>query len=112
MTTGASRISEDRHYSATAAAQQGQTCAGDHGTHVAALAAGYEVGAAKDATVVSGGPQACPYHAACSCGVRPSVHALPPKLACRAGVSTRSEVRELCWEADASLCTAPTMRSH
>ena len=64
MTTGASRISEDRHYSATAAAQQGQTCAGDHGTHVAALAAGYEVGAAKDATVVSGAPQACPRHGA------------------------------------------------
>ena len=35
-------------------AQEGQVCAGDHGTHVGALAAGYEFGAGKDATIVSG----------------------------------------------------------
>lgn len=54
MDTGVSRISEDRHYSASAQQNEGQTCAGDHGTHVAALAAGVEVGAGKDATIVSG----------------------------------------------------------
>ena len=54
METGTSRISEDRHYSETARGTSGQTCAGGHGTHVASLAAGFESGAAKDATIVSG----------------------------------------------------------
>lgn len=54
MDSSASRISEDRYFSATAQGQEGQTCAGDHGTHVASLAAGFESGAAKYAEVVSG----------------------------------------------------------
>ena len=54
MATGVSRISEDRHYSGSAKANEGQTCAGDHGTHVGALVAGFENGAAKDAEIVSG----------------------------------------------------------
>jgi hypothetical protein len=54
MNTGVSRLSEERHYSASAQGNEGQTCAGDHGTHVAALAAGYERGAAKEAEIVSG----------------------------------------------------------
>jgi hypothetical protein len=54
MKTGVSRLSGDRHYSASAQGNEGQTCAGDHGTHVAALAAGFERGAAKDAEIVSG----------------------------------------------------------
>jgi hypothetical protein len=54
MDGGQSRISEDRHFSASAMQNEGQTCAADHGTHVASLAAGFERGAAKDATIVSG----------------------------------------------------------
>jgi L-aminopeptidase/D-esterase-like protein len=66
MATGVSRISEDRHYSASAAAQEGQVCAGDHGTHVGALAGGYEFGAGKDVTIVSGACRGCQL----LCGVR------------------------------------------
>ena len=54
MATGVSRISDDRHYSASAQQNEGQTCAGDHGTHVGALVAGFENGPAKDAEIVSG----------------------------------------------------------
>lgn len=54
METGATRISEDRHFSYSARRNEGLTCASDHGTHVASLAAGFQTGAAKGATVVSG----------------------------------------------------------
>jgi hypothetical protein len=54
MKTGESRLGADRHYSAAAQIYEGQACAADHGTHVASLAAGFESGAGKGATIVSG----------------------------------------------------------
>lgn len=54
MNTGESRLAQDRHFSATAQQYEGQACAADHGTHVASLAAGFESGAGKGATIVSG----------------------------------------------------------
>lgn len=54
MNTGETRLREDRHYSAAAQLYEGQACAADHGTHVASLAAGFESGAGKGASIVSG----------------------------------------------------------
>ena len=56
MRTGLSRLSSDRFLS-PAARRSRSTCAGDHGTHVAGLAAGVEFGTAKNAVVVSVGAQ-------------------------------------------------------
>eukprot|EP00892_Ulva_mutabilis_P011013 jgi/Ulvmu1/8284/UM041_0096.1 len=53
MDTGATRIVEDRHFSYSARRNEGLTCASDHGTHVASLAAGFQAGAAKSANLVS-----------------------------------------------------------
>lgn len=60
MDTGASRISEDRHFSGSARRTEGLTCASDHGTHVASLAAGFQTGAGKSSNVVSGKDNYCP----------------------------------------------------
>jgi subtilisin family serine protease len=52
MDTGKSRISKDRFLSETAR-ESDPDCAGDHATHVAGIAAGFEYGTSKKADIVS-----------------------------------------------------------
>ena len=54
--TGLSRLATDRFLSPSARSARGE-CAGDHGTHVAALAGGVEFGTAKNLQIVSVGAQ-------------------------------------------------------
>jgi subtilisin family serine protease len=52
MDSGQSRISDDRFLSETARASD-PDCAGDHATHVAGIASGFEYGSSKRADIVS-----------------------------------------------------------
>lgn len=52
ISTGDSRLSPDRFLSKSARSSD-PDCAGDHGTHVAGIAAGFEYGASKAANIIS-----------------------------------------------------------
>jgi subtilisin family serine protease len=65
MESGTTRLATERHASESAKMNEGQACAADHGTHVASLAAGFEMGAAKAAKIVSGA-QTAPASVACA----------------------------------------------